>query len=94
MSQKPITYTGLLYIVPVSVFSLAQSLQLVLEINATLRLVNYQLANNCLICRLGAQCMILNNNVKSVPCDGVFVAIFFKTMYNKTIIIDSIFVIS
>ena len=25
-------------------------------------------------------------SVKSIPCDGVFVAIYFKTMYNKTII--------
>ena len=35
------------------------------------------------------QCMISNNNIKiniQVPCKGVFVVIFFKTMYNKTII--------
>ena len=25
-------------------------------------------------------------SVKSIPCDGVFVAIYFKRMYNKTII--------
>ena len=25
-------------------------------------------------------------SVKSIPCDGVFFAIYFKTMYNKTII--------
>ena len=25
-------------------------------------------------------------SVKSIPCDGVFVAIYFKTMYNKAII--------
>ena len=31
--------------------------------------------------------MISNNNISiQVPCDGVFVDIFFKTMYNKTII--------
>ena len=31
--------------------------------------------------------MISNNNISvQVPCDGVFVVIFFKTMYNKTII--------
>ena len=30
--------------------------------------------------------MISNNNIIQVPCDGVFVVIFFKTMYNKTII--------
>ena len=32
------------------------------------------------------QCMISNNNVKSVLYDGVFVVINFKTMYNETII--------
>ena len=31
--------------------------------------------------------MISNNNISiQVPCDGVFVVIFFKTMYNKTVI--------
>ena len=30
--------------------------------------------------------MISKSNVKSVPCDSVFVVIYFKTMYNKTII--------
>ena len=30
--------------------------------------------------------MISINNIIQVPCDGVFVVIFFKTMYNKTII--------
>ena len=34
-----------------------------------------------LICRLRAQFMISNTNT----CDGVFVVIFFKTTYNKTI---------
>ena len=29
-----------------------------------------------------------------VPCDSVFLVIFFKAMHNKTIIIDSVFVIS
>ena len=28
--------------------------------------------------------------VLQVPCDGVFVVIFFKTMYNKTIMLDSV----
>ena len=32
------------------------------------------------------QCMISKSNVKSVQCDGVFVAIYFKIMYNKKII--------
>ena len=30
--------------------------------------------------------MFSNNNINSGPCDGVFVVIFFKNMYNKTII--------
>ena len=31
--------------------------------------------------------MISKSNVRSVPCDGVFVVIYFKTMYNKKKII-------
>ena len=83
-SQKKHYYT--LY--SLSVFSLAKSLQLILEISATYRLVSYLLADNWLICRLHAQCMISNNNINSgrLLCDSVFVVIFFKTMYNKTII--------
>ena len=42
-----------------SVSSLAKSLQLILEISATYRLVSYLLVSNWLICRLRAQCMIL-----------------------------------
>ena len=48
-----------------SVFSLAKSLRLILEISATCRLVSYLLADNLLICRLRAQCMISNNNINS-----------------------------
>ena len=70
-----------------SVFALAKSLQLILQISATYRLVSYLLADTWLICRLHAQCMISKSNVKTVPCDGVFVVIYSKTMYNKTIII-------
>ena len=72
-----------------SIFSLAEILQLILEISVTYRLVSYQLAaDNWLpvICRLRVQCVISKSNVKSVPCNGVFVVIYFKTMYNKTII--------
>ena len=69
-----------------SIFSLAEILQLILEISATYRLVSYLLADNWLFCRLRAQCMISKSNVKSVPWDGVFVVIYFKTMYNKTVI--------
>ena len=38
--------------------------------------------------------MISKSNVRSVPCDGVFVVIYFKTMYNKKKLLDSVFVIS
>ena len=69
-----------------SVFSLAKCPQLILEISPTYRLVSYLLADNWLVWRLRAQCKISKNNVNSVPCDGVFVAIIFKTTYNKTII--------
>ena len=48
-----------------SPFSMANSLQLILEISATNRLVSYLLADNWLICRLRAQCMISNNNINS-----------------------------
>ena len=62
--------------------------QLILEISATYSLVTYLLTDNWPICWLCVQCMISNNNIVSiqVPCDGVFVVIFFKTMHNKTII--------
>ena len=65
-----------------------KGLQLILEISATYSLVTYLLTDNWPICRLCMQCMISNNNIVSiqVPCNGVFVVIFFKTMYNKTII--------
>ena len=70
-----------------SIFSLDNILQLILEISATYGLDSYPLADNWLICRLRAQCMIFKSNVKSVPYDGAeFVLIYFKTMYSKTII--------
>ena len=43
-----------------SVFSLAKSLELILEISAI-----YRLADNWLICRSRAQCMISNNSINS-----------------------------
>ena len=43
-----------------SVYSLAKSLQLILESSANYRLVSYLLVDNWLICRLRAQCMISN----------------------------------
>ena len=49
-----IVYYDTLY--SLSAFSLAKSLQLILEISAA-----YRLADNWLICRLRAQCMITNN---------------------------------
>ena len=81
-------YTCTLY--SLSLFSLAESLELSLEISATYRLVSYLLADNCLICRLCVQCMISIDNKFyisiQVPCEGVFVIIFFKTMCKKTVI--------
>ena len=56
------------------------------EITATYRLISYLLADNWLI-------SITIMSIQ-VPCDRVFLVIFFKAMYNKTIIIDSVFVIS
>ena len=69
------------------IYSLAKSLQLILEISATYRLVSYLLAGDWLICRLCMQCMISKSNVKLVLWDGVFVVIYFKTMYKNTIIV-------
>ena len=66
-----------------SVFSLTKSVQLIMEINVTYRLVGDLLADNSLMCRLQGQCMIFKNNINSV---SLRVVIFFKTMYNKTII--------
>ena len=63
-----------------AVFSLARSLQLILEISATYRLGSYLLADNWLICRLRAQCMIPIPISIKVPCSGVYVVIFFKTI--------------
>ena len=77
-----------MYIDSLSLFSLAESLELSLEISATYRLVSYLLADNWLICRLCVQCMISIDNKFytsiQVPCEGVFVIIFFKTMCKKT----------
>ena len=49
-----------------SVFSLTKSVQLIMEINVTYRLVGDLLADNSLICRLQGQCMIFKNNINSV----------------------------
>ena len=65
-----------------SVFWLAKSLQLILEISTTYRLVSCLLADK--VARANAWFPITISI--QVPCDGVFVVIFFKTMYNKTII--------
>ena len=48
-----------------SVSSVAKSLQLILETRATNRLISYLLADDKLICRLCARCMISNNNINS-----------------------------
>ena len=66
-----------------SFFSLAKSLQLILEISATYRLVSY-LLDNWLICRLGTQRMISSNGINSGSLRRC--VIFFKATYNKTII--------
>ena len=63
-----------------SVFSLAESLQLTLEISATYRLVGYLLADNWLICRLRVQCMISNKKVSVLvlsakPADNTYLAL-------------------
>ena len=51
--------------ISLSFFRYSLSVQLILEISVTYRLVSYLLADNWLICRSGAQCMI-SNTVKPV----------------------------
>ena len=70
-----------------SVFSLVKSLQLILEISATYRSVSHLLADNWLSCRLHL-CNVWFPITKSIQVPCVFVNIFFKTMYNKTIIVN------
>ena len=62
-----------------SIFSLAKSLHLILKIIATY----VQISESGLIYRLIAQRIISKPVMTNcVPCDGVFVVIFFKTIYN------------
>ena len=85
-----------LYSLPV--FSLTKSVQLIMEINVTYRLVGDLLADNSLICRLQGQCMIFKNNINSVslrvcvcvPC----VLLFSSKQCIIKQLLDSIFVIS
>ena len=57
------------------------------EISATYRLVSYLLADNWLICMLRPiHDFQQQYQLRFLACDGVFVVIFSKTMYNKTII--------
>ena len=65
-----------------SVFSLATSLKLILETSATYRFVSYLLADNWLSCEF----RVFRFLSIQVACDCVFVVIFFKTMYKKTIL--------
>ena len=74
-----IIYNYTLY--SLSAFSLAKSLQLILETSATYRFVSYLLANNWLSCGF----RVFRFLSIQVACDCVFVVISFKTMYNKTI---------
>jgi len=70
-----------------SVFSLAKSLQIILEISATYRLASYLLADNWLISRLHAQCMISNNNCNnSGSLRRCVCRYFLQTMYTNIII--------
>ena len=72
-----------------SMLSLAKILQLILESSTTYRLVGlYLLADNWLICRLRVQCMIsFWDECQMGSVWRCIVVIYFKTMYNKTIII-------
>ena len=69
-----------------SVFSLAESVHLIVEISATCRLVSCLLTGGPTSLIGFAQYMILKSNIKlCVSSEGVFVIIFSKAMYNKTI---------
>ena len=52
--------------ISLSFFLYSLPVQLILEISATYRLLSYLLADNCLICRLRAQCMISNTSINFV----------------------------
>ena len=69
-----------------SVFSLAESVHLIVEISATYRLISCLLTGSPISLIGFAQYRILKSNIKlCVSSEGVFVVIFSKTMYNKTI---------
>ena len=70
----------LLYIALTICPSLAKSLQLILEISTTHRLVSYLVADNWQICRLSLDFFAwLPTTAKSVVlCNAVFVVVFFQ----------------
>ena len=47
-----------------------------------------------LICSLHIQFIVSKSKVNFVPCDSVFDVIFLKTMYNKTLLLVLVFVMS
>ena len=63
---------------------MAKSLQLILEIIATYRVLSHLLDDLRLKCRLRAQCTISKSNC--ISCDSVFILISISIMYNTTII--------
>ena len=74
-----------------SVFLLAKTPRLILEMSATYRLVSYLLADNEQICSLRSQCMIFNNNINLGSLQLRVCRYFFQPMYNKQLL-DSVFV--
>ena len=73
-----------------SVFLLAKSLQLILEIGATYRLISYLLPDNWLICRLRAQCMISINSINSGSLWQRVCRYFLQNNAGSTLIISNI----
>ena len=77
-----------------SVFSLAKSLKLMLEISVAYRLGSYLLTDNCLICRLRARCMISNGNININILATVCLSLFSSKQWIIKQSLDSVFVIS
>ena len=71
---------------PLSILSLGKILQQISEITPTYWLVSYLLEDNSLICGLRAHYAWFLRAMSSWLRATVFVVIYFKTMYDKTII--------
>ena len=47
----------------------------------------FLVAKSLLLCSLHVQCIVSKRNLNLIACNSVFDVIFFKTMYNKTLLV-------